>query len=125
MEYFGVYKLKSFVIESSAGEVKNWGNNLSGLLIYTLNGYMSVSINKELEIDPTQTDSENLLDSILFYSGTYAVEGNIICHQVTQASSPFRIGKEMIRYADWKGNELHLTTPPESFGKATLVWVKM
>ncbi len=86
---------------------------------------MSVSINKQVENDPTQSESENLFDSILFYSGTYSVEGNLIRHQVTEASNPSRIGKEMIRYAGWKGSELHLKTPKEAFGEATLVWKKL
>ncbi len=125
MECVGSYKLKSFVIESPSGERSDWGKNPHGLLIYEPKGYMSVSINKEVENDPSQSDSENLFDSILFYSGTYTQEGNLIRHQVTQASNPSRIGKEMLRYSEWKGDELHLTTPQESFGKAILVWKKI
>jgi hypothetical protein len=105
MEYAGAYKLQSFVIESSSGERNDWGKNPHGLLIYEPKGYMSVSINKEIENDPSQTESENLFDSILFYSGTYKVEEFLIRHQVTQASNPSRIGKEMIRFAEWIGDE--------------------
>ena len=125
MEYAGAYKLQSFIIESSSGERSDWGKNPHGLLIYEPKGNMSVSINKDIENDSTQTESENLFDSILFYSGTYSVEGNLIRHQVTQASNPTRIGKEMLRYAEWKGDELSLSTPQESFGKAILLWKKI
>jgi hypothetical protein len=86
---------------------------------------MSVSINKDIENDPEQTASENLFDSILFYSGTYRVDGDLIRHQVTEASNPSRIGKEMLRTAEIKGRELHLKTPVESFGQATLVWERV
>lgn len=125
MEYVGAYKLQSFVIESPTGERSDWGKNPHGLLIYEPKGNMSVSINKDIENDPSQSESENLFDSILFYSGTYKVEEFLIRHQVTQASNPTRIGKEMIRFAEWQGDELHLTTPKESFGKAILVWKKI
>jgi hypothetical protein len=31
----------------------------------------------------------------------------------------------MIRFAEWKENKLHLTTPKESFGIAELIWEKL
>lgn len=86
---------------------------------------MSVSINKDVENDPDQTAEQNLFDSILFYSGSYAIDGSTIRHQVTNASNPARIGKEMIRYAECSGDEIKLTTPEESFGRAVLVWKKV
>ncbi len=125
MDFIGTFSLVAFEIESPDGVKSDWGANPHGLLIYSPTGHMSVSINKQVENDPTQSESENLFDSILFYSGTYSVEGNLIRHQVTEASNPSRIGKEMIRYAGWKGSELHLKTPKEAFGEATLVWKKL
>jgi hypothetical protein len=84
---------------------------------------VSVSINRDAASD----SPKDVLDSVLFYAGTYSVEGNIIRHQVTQATNPARIGREMIRYAelDHSTLTLTLTTPDESFGKATLVWRKI
>lgn len=121
----GTYKLQSFEIETPEGTRSPWGQRAHGLLIYSDTGHVSVAINKAIENDPTQSESENLFDSILFYAGSYSVEGNLIRHQVTEASNPSRVGKEMIRYAEWKGKELHLKTPKESFGQATLVWKKV
>jgi hypothetical protein len=68
---------------------------------------------------------EDFFDSILFYAGTYSIEGNIISHKVLNASNPLRIGKEMIRYAKLKGGLLELKSPVESFGQAVLVWRKV
>jgi hypothetical protein len=129
----GTWKLKEFQIESPEGKTSDWGEKVHGLLIYTDNGYMSVSINKELINDPEQSEAENLFDSILFYSGTYQITDNVITHQVTEASNPSRIGREMIRYAELQGtedsgspegNDLRLVTPQESFGRAILVWTR-
>ena len=92
-QLIGSWTLESFAIESPEGKRSDWGNNVHGLLIYALSGHMSVSINKDVENDPDQSAEQNLFDSILFYSGTYQVEGNLIRHQVTQASNPARIGK--------------------------------
>ena len=124
LEIIGAYKLKSFQIETLDGEVHPWGEEAHGLLIYTESGHMSVSINRKFQNNPDQHDAENLFDSILFYAGTYTIEGNLIRHHVTEATSPSRINREMLRYAEWKDGALHLATPEEPFGRAVLVWTK-
>jgi hypothetical protein len=85
---------------------------------------MSVHINREMDAN-TQDESKRIYDAILSYAGTYKVEGDLIRHQVTQASNPARIGKEMIRYAAFKNGTLELSTPVESFGRAFLIWRKV
>jgi hypothetical protein len=116
----GAWQLISFSIDRSDTGLKPWGENISGLLIYLQNGYMSVSINKT--VATTGNPEKDILDSILFYSGRYQVAGDLITHQVTNASNPNRIGKEMVRFATFSGDDLILTTPKESYGIATLVW---
>lgn len=118
----GTWALAGFHIEDLDGHKREWGNAAQGLLIYAPTGHMSVSINKAVENDPEQNESQNLFDSILFYSGTYSVEGNTIKHKVTQASNPERIGKEMIRFAEYNDDVVILVTPKESFGRAILTW---
>jgi len=121
----GTYSLASFELESTDGRRSSWGQNTRGLLVYTADGHVSVAINKDVVRDESQHEAENILDSLLFYAGTYQVEGNVIRHQVTLASNPARVGKEMIRYAELNGDSLTLTTPKESFGRAILVWKKI
>lgn len=120
----GTWTLESFDIENKQGVRSPWGTNTRGLLIYSPSGHMSVSINKDIE-PSDDGEAADTLDSILFYSGTYAIEDAIIRHQVTNASNPARIGKEMIRHASLDGDLLSLTTPQESFGRAILVWRKV
>ena len=117
----GTWKLESFDIIGPKGETRPWGHNTAGLLLYTLNGHMSVSINRAIVPIGSNTPKD-LFDSILFYAGTYSIEGNVISHQVTNASNPSRIGKEMIRYAKLIDGLLELKSPVESFGQAILVW---
>lgn len=120
----GSWKLEQFEIISPEGVSKPWGKNSTGLLIYTNDGHMSVSINRDLDKSEFN-ESKAIFDSILFYSGTYQVEGDVIRHRVTQASNPARIGKEMIRYAELSKDLMSLLTPKESFGTAKLVWRKI
>lgn len=120
----GAWALECFNIIEPTGRVRSWGQNTTGLLLYTLDGYMGVSINRA--IDPLGSSSpKDLFDSILFYAGTYSVEGNIVSHKVTNASNPFRIGKDMIRHAKLQDGLLELKSPVESFGQAVLVWRKI
>lgn len=121
----GSWRLAAFQIEDVEGNRRDWGNNIHGLLIYAPTGHMSVSINKDIENDPEQSESENRFDSTLFYSGTYVVDGNTITHKVTEASNPDRIGRDMIRYAEFEKDLVVLTTPKESFGRAILTWRKV
>lgn len=120
----GTWRLDRFEIQPNEGPARAWGANTHGLLIYSPTGHMSVAINKEVMWD-SENELEDLFDSILFYAGTYQVEGNLIRHQVTEASNPSRIGKEMLRYAEFDGDKVTLTTPVESFGRAVLVWQRV
>lgn len=123
-QVIGTWTLQSFEIEDLQGNRRSWGQNSHGLLFYTASGHMSVSINKNIE-KKTDSDAQNIFDSILFYSGTYSVDGKTIKHQVTEASNPQRIDKEMLRYADLNSDVLTLESPKESFGKAILKWKKV
>lgn len=123
-QIFGTWTLSKFEIEDLEGKRSAWGQNAHGLLLYAPSGHMSVSINKDIE-PSSDGEASDTLDSILFYAGTYAVDGNVIRHQVTEASNPKRIGKEMIRHATIENDEITLVTPQESFGRAILVWRKV
>lgn len=119
--FFGTWKLESFEIEETSGNVRPWGTGTHGLLIYSATGHMSVSINRNVE-NKSDVPAQNIYDSILFYSGTFKVDGKTITHQVTQASNPQRIGKTMLRFAKLDGDLLTLSSPQESFGTAHLKW---
>lgn len=113
-QIIGTWNLDTFTITSPSGEEKPWGENVSGLLIYTNDGYMSVSINAK----PNPTEP---LKSLLFYAGTYEIKDNLIIHKVTHATDLNRIGKTMERKVTITDNGMMLTgTGP--FGIAKLQW---
>ncbi len=120
---FGSWALTSFVIEKPDATRQPWGDDLQGLLIYAETGYMSVSINKRIAGE--SNNPQAILDASLFYAGTFVVDGAVIRHQVTLASNPTRIGRDMIRFARLDGDELTLMTPKESYGTAALTWRRL
>jgi hypothetical protein len=119
----GTWTLSNFTIEDEDG-LRPWGKDMRGLLIYADTGHVSVSINKAIQNDG-ENESENILDSILFYSGTFRVAGTTVIHNVSVASAPTRVGKEMVRQATLTGDELTLVTPEGYSPKATLVWLRV
>lgn len=116
----GSWLLDSFDLEMPDKSVAAWGNGVHGLLIYASSGHMSVSINRA--VGEGDSEAQRIFDSILFYSGTYRIDGFTIFHIVENASNPARIGKEMIRYASLAADVLTLASPAESFGRAVLRW---
>jgi len=116
----GSWSLESFDIERLDKSVAPWGSNTHGLLIYAPSGHMSVSINRDQGAG--ESEAQKIFDSILFYSGTYRIDGSEIRHVVQNASNPARIGRDMIRYASLEGDVLTLSSPEESFGHAILRW---
>ena len=121
--YCGTWALEAFTIVHPEKGKREWGANLRGLLVYSSTGHVSVAINKNIK--ESGNPDKDILDAMLFYAGTFEVSGTTISHNVTIASSPSRVGREMIRYASLEGDVLTLTTPEESYGKATLVWRRL
>ena len=116
----GEWSLQDFTIESN-DKIRPWRTNAHGLLIYTLSGYMSVSINGD---EAEKLAHSKTANSILFYSGRYRIVENMIIHEVINASDANRIGKEMIRTAFQEKDKLILVGKGE-FGTATLTWKKI
>lgn len=117
-ELVGTWKLKSFKLKKN-DTWSNWRENPHGILIYSKEGYMSVSINSE-------NKDRDWIDTILFYSGTYKIENDIVVHYVTNATDPKRIHKKMVRKLS--GNEdgsLIKLSASGHFGEAILEWEKI
>ncbi len=114
---FGAWKLQEFIIDDSQGS-KLWRPGAHGLLIYSETGHMSVAINSELS-------DGSVIDSMLFYSGTYEVEGKSVRHRVSNATDPQRIGQELFREAYFSDARTLKLTAHGDFGTAILTWLKL
>jgi len=69
-----------------------WGGKPCGLLIYTADGHVSVSINRNVGSPNFRIEAD-----CLFYAGTYKVIGSEIVHHILSATDPERIDREMKR----------------------------
>ena len=113
----GSWRLVEFKIKKN-GLTKDWRRGAHGILIYSGDGYMSVSINSYSE------KKEDWIDSVLFYAGKYQIDGNSVIHNVMNATSNDRLNKPMIRTAKVKNKTLLLSAEGD-FGKAILKWEKI
>ena len=84
-------------------------------------GWMSASINRAVEPGASSLP-EDILDSCLFYSGRYELHPSEARHFVTEATDPHRIGQTLIRYLEWDGVTLRLTSPQQPWGIAQISW---
>lgn len=119
MTLAGVWKLKSFKISNSDQDLSDWGMNLQGLLIFTSDHYVSVSINRH-----SNSDDNSSLEDCLFYAGTYEVAGSEILHFVTVATDRSKIGKVLRRNFLLDEDNLILTGTARSGKRFELKWNK-
>ena len=120
-ELIGTWKLTSFTL-SKNGVTEPWRDNVTGTLIYTDNGSMSVAMNSKVH------QGDNLFDSILFYSGTWSSDENEdgkvrVHHHIENATELTNIGKTLTRNVDLVGDELELSAEGE-YGRASVTWKK-
>lgn len=116
----GSWTLQTFEITSPAGMTTSWGANVHGWLHYTPAMTMSVAINKEIEGSPDNPQA--ILDSVLFYSGRYTIDRNIVCHCVDNATDPTRIGRVHLREVTIDAHQTLTVIGRGGFGTARLIW---
>ncbi len=120
----GSWELVSWIFKNEQQEeIRYFGENPKGLLVYLDSGYMSVQIAQEDRapfdsdaIDAGKTkEMADAFASFLSYYGTYEErEPGVFVHTVVGTLFPNWLGHEEIRYAEIKSNSdtLILSTPP-------------
>lgn len=121
LELVGCWKLTSFTL-SKDGVTVPWREDVTGTLIYTDSGAMSVAMNSKLH------SGDDLFDSILFYSGTWSSEsvshGMIrVHHHIENATDMTNIGKTLTRNVALSGDELELSAEG-AYGRASVTWIR-
>lgn len=117
----GTWKLLSCETRTANNQVfYPLGDNPSGYIIYTNNGYMSVAMMKANRplfqagdiAAGTAVEKIAADESYISYSGTYEVQENQVTHRVEVSFFPNWVGAEQIRFVELIGDQLTLSTPP-------------
>ena len=117
----GTWKLVSYSCTDDDGNVDYpLGPEATGYIIYTADGYMSVSMsaanraNYETEDLKGGTVEENAAaaETYIAYCGKYELHEDRVVHHIKLALFPNRIGTSQVRYYELSGGRIDLTTPP-------------
>lgn len=133
----GTWRLLSFESRDSNGNVSYpLGKEAVGYLMYTEDGYMSVSIMKadraktgvEAPLLAKPEDKIAAADSYLSYSGRYEIRPDGLVHHVEFSLFPDYVGTVQERTYRLSGDRLVIDAPPISILRATfslhLTWEK-
>lgn len=133
--FAGAWRLISFELHDSEGQVTYpFGDNPQGYIIYTPNGYMSVSYMPSNRPPFTGDDSMGgsieeqaaAMSTYRSYCGRYEVQGDRVIHHIEVSLFPNWKGRDQARTYTFVDDRLVLSTPPTLYkGKyqtAHLVW---
>ncbi len=128
-KFVGSWKLISFVLTSSTGEVTHpLGQNAEGRITYDAAGRMSVQImqpGRPNSANPQQIFGAN--SGYLAYYGSYVVEEarGVVVHRVEASLFPNYIGTNQVRRYSFSGNRLTLEAETPQLGRSKLIWERL
>ena len=117
----GTWRLMSYSCADEDGKVGYpLGPNARGYLMYTDDGYMSVSMstgdrpNRASDDLMGGTDEEKITEAETYisYCGTYELHNDRVIHKIEMALFPNRVGTCQTRYYKIAVDRITLTTPP-------------
>lgn len=140
-QFIGDWKLLSAEFRSADGKIAYpWGNNATGLLIYSASGYVSAQIMRpdrpkfasRDNLKGTPEETKFAFDGYQAYYGTFDIneKEKIIIHHVAGNLFPNAIGVALKRYYEFSNNDrLTLSTPPMTMGgeriTGLLIWERI
>ncbi|MFX1521276.1 MAG: lipocalin-like domain-containing protein [Promethearchaeota archaeon] len=119
--FVGTWRLRSLEYRRADGQVSYpFGRDFVGYIMYNEDGYMSVAImsgnrpkfaSGDLRGGTTE-EKVAAADTYVSYCGKYKVQGDQVIHSIEVSFFPNWSGVEQIRFFEFKGNRLSLSTPP-------------
>lgn len=131
-EVLGTWKLVSWTYKNEKGEEINYfGENPTGILMYTESGYMSVHImkdnRKKFENDGMYDGKpEEIIDAFKTYFAYFGrfeeKKPGVLKHTVEGGTFPNWLGNIEERYGEIRGNKMILSTPPIKTGDHDIIF---
>jgi len=135
-DFVGTWKLVSIDTRKEDGSLHRSGKR-TGYIIYSADGYMSVAFMKEGRSEfasgdirgGTVEEKVEALNGYISYSGRYEVAGGSVYHNIEVSLFPNWIGDKQVRFYEFDGNRLTLSTPLQLVGgmmlSSHLVWERV
>jgi hypothetical protein len=133
-QFVGTWKLVSFEFRTSTGRVfYPYSQDAFGILMYDAHGNMNGQIMRPDRpafasgdlMRGTPEEIKAAFEGFVGYFGTYEVheEEGAVIHHVTDSVFPNYVGENQVRFFQFSGNRLSLSTPPIQAGGVTLTGV--
>ncbi|HEY0759348.1 MAG TPA: lipocalin-like domain-containing protein [Acidisarcina sp.] len=118
--FVGTWSLTDYLLIRADGVIrKPWGEDVSGLLIYSPEGYMSANLMPAVHKDGVQAKAapappakSHRSSRHIAYAGRYTLENDSITHHVEVSLFPSWIGLPQVRFYEIASDRLVLRTPP-------------
>jgi hypothetical protein len=117
----GTWRLVAFEFRSEDGQVSYpFGPDALGYLIYTPDGYMSVSLMtadrpRFATMDTrlaTRAEKAAAEDTYVAYCGRYTLQGDMVVHHLELSLLPNLVGTDQVRHYRLQADQLTISTPP-------------
>lgn len=131
----GAWRMERWSTQYEDGrQIYPMGEDASGFLLYTPDGYMSAALGRGgraafttgEHLTAAAEEKIRAWDSYFSYCGTFTVDGDRVIHRVQSSSYPNWVGQVQERTVRFEGDHLHLLTPPQRTRRglqtSTVVW---
>lgn len=125
-DLIGAWTLEGSYIEHDDGtQTPTWGDDATGLIVYTADGYMTAITRRGDRSLPDGADAAAkaaAFDSYLNYGGRWTLSGNTVTHHIEHALDPRWVGTARDRTIDHQGDRMVFSGLSGDGSNAIIVW---
>jgi len=99
-DLIGSWEQTGMEFRDPAGKTIKKDTAVKGLIIYSTDGYMAVSIES--------AEPRGEMGKFTSYTGRYEIDGGTVKHHIAMSSNPKLVGTTQVRICDLKGDTLDL-----------------
>jgi hypothetical protein len=126
-DLIGAWTLEGSYVEDKSGHrISTWGDDATGLIIYSADGYMSAITRRGDRTLPNTPDAEAkaaAFDSYLNYGGRWTLSGNTVTHHIEHAVDPRWAGTARDRTIEHQGDRMVFSgLAGDGRSNAVIIW---
>ena len=113
----GTFKIVAFTLEVDGAITAPYGTSPRGYVVLTPDRFIGIVTAENRKFGTSVAEKAALWESMVAYSGKYAVDGNEIHITVDVSYNEAWNGTQLVRFWQFSGNQLTLTSPPAPWSR--------
>jgi hypothetical protein len=113
----GTFKVVAFTLEIDGATTTPYGKSPRGVVVLTPDRFIGIVTAENRKFGTSLAEKAALWESMVAYSGKYAVGGNEIHITVDVSYNEAWNGTQLVRFWQFSGNQLTLTSPPAPWSR--------